>query len=313
MNTLLKKLAELTYFETPDLPSGGGAGAGNGTAVADGQGQTPQGEAGFRQYFPNVPDEHWALIEPHIGQVEAHTTQLQQQMAPFKQLTDAGYTPDVLQGLVNFDQQFNGAPLNTWLQLGTTLQQQGLLDKDVDLEYLAAIANGEDPDAGSTPDATLGVESEGLPQDAQTQQLLGTITQLQDRIDQLESGLQDQDRTRQEQIQDRILEQRMGQMREALTKSGWPEDQLSDEYLTAQVITHRGDFQAATKSMMDQRSALLKGFAEQRNTPPPPTDLPNGAPPTTPRNEGSYRDRGDSWKSATKTASARLQRANQPG
>ena len=301
-----------TVFETPDLPSGGGAGTSGGTAVADGQGRSSSGEpAGFRQYFPNVPDEHWALIEPHIGQVESHTTQLQQQLAPFKQLTDAGYTPETLQGLVNFDRQFNDAPLNTWLQLGTNLQQQGLLDKDVDLEYLAAIAQGEDPDAGSAPGMTPGAELEG--QDPQTQQLLGTIQALQDKVNQLESGLQEENRTRQEQIQDRVLEQRMTQMREALTKSGWPEELLSDEMLTGQVITYRGDFQAATKAMIDQRSALLKGFAGQRNVTPPPTELPNGAPPTKSRDEGSYRDRNDPWKGATRTAAARLQRANQPG
>lgn len=310
--TFFERLAVLLY-ETPDLPSGGGAGASGGTAVADGQGQSSQNEAGFRQYFPNVPDEHWALIEPHIGQVEAHTTQLQQQMAPFKQLVDAGYTPETLQGLVNFDRQFNDAPLNTWLQLGTTLQQQNLLDKDVDLEYLAAIASGQDPDDGSAFGVNPEAESNGQPQDAQTQQLLGTIQALQDKVNQLESGLQDQDRTRQEQIQDRVLETRMGQMREALTKGGWPEELITDDALTAQVIAHRGDFQAATKAMLDQRSALLKGFASSRNTTPPPTDLPNGPPPTTPRDELPYRDRGDSWKGATQQAKARLQRANQPG
>lgn len=314
MNALLKKLAALTFFETPDLPSGGGAGTPADGTAPTGQGQTPAGEnAGFRQYFPNVPDEHWALIEPHVGQIESHTTQLSQQLAPFKQLVDAGYTPEVLTGLVNFDQQFNGAPLNTWLQLGTTLQQQGLLDKDVDLEYLAAIAAGEDPDAGSAPGLSTGAELEGQPQDAHTQQLLSTIQALQEQVNQLQTDRQNDVRTRDEQIQDRVLETRMTQMREALTKSGWPEELLTDQDLTARVIAHRGDFQAATKSMIDQRSALLKGFTQERNTTPPPTDLPNGAPPTTPRDEGSYRDRGDSFKAATRTAQARLQRANQPG
>lgn len=313
MDTLLKRLAVLTFFENPD-PAGGGAGTpGGGTAVADGQGQAPGGEdAGFRQYFPNVPDEHWALVQPHIGQIEAHTTQLQQQLAPYKQLSESGYTPEILQGLVNFDQQFNGQPLSTWLELGTTLQQQGLLDKDVDLEYLAAIAQGEDPDAGSALEGNPGAEPLA-PQDAQTQQLLGTIEQLQARIDQMESGLQSEAQQRQEKIQDQVLERRLTQMREALTKSGWPEELLSDEYLTAQVITARGDYQAATRSLMDQRSALLKGFVAQRQTDPPPTEMPNGAPGSPPRDELSYRDRNDPWKSATKTATARMQRANQPG
>lgn len=326
---LFRKLFSLDggiYFNTPDPASGGGAGTvadGVQPGAQPGQGAPPQQQgvqsAGFRQNFPNVPDEHWALIEPHIGQVEAYTTQLQQQLAPFKSLVDAGYTPDRVQGLVNFETRFEANPLETWVELGKMLQQPGgngqsAVHPDVDLDYLAAIARGEDPEQGAAPGIQPGAAPVQPGADGQTpemQALLQHVQSLQQRLDQAEQTSQQQEVARQTAIQDQVYDRRLGQMREALTQGGWPEDLVSDEMLGSQIIIHRGDFAAATKALLDQRANLLKGFVANRQQ-TQPTDLPNGVPGTASRDVRN-RDKGDSFKEATNRASARLARLNGAG
>jgi hypothetical protein len=315
------------YNETPDPTAvAGGGGAGNpapGTPPV-GQGQppaAPQG-AGVRQFFPNVSDEHWAIMEPHVGQFEGTVTQLQQQAAALKPLTEAGYTPERLQGLVNFEQRFAQRPLDVWLELGNMLQrgengQRPAIDPDVDLEYLAAIARGEDPD--TTPG--VGTTQPGAQQPGQMTpeltQAMQTIAELQQRVEQLQGSFQQDQVQRQTQIQDRFYENRMGQMREVLEKGGWPKELLTDEMLGSSVIVHRGRFDLAAKSLLDQRAALIRGITDPRLNPNDPnnpsrTTLPNGAPPT-PNRDVRSRDSNDPFKVATRSAEARLKRANQPG
>lgn len=323
------------YHETPDPAAvAGGGGAGNpapGTPPAQGgQGQPPaQGQSatppqqGVRQYFPDVPDEHWALMEPHVGRFEGMVTQLQQQVAPFKAMTDAGYDPQRLQGLVNFESRFQQAPLDVWLELGAELQKPGpngqaALHPEVDLEYLAAIARGEDPDVTpGVPPGQPGAPQEGQPTPELTQayQMINDLTQ---QVAQLQQGVQQDQVQRQTAIQDQFYDRRMTQMREALTKGGWPEELLDEKVLGGLVITHRGNFQQATQALLDQRTSLLKGLADQRlnpndpSNPRNPTNTPNGVPPSRDRSV-SRRDNGDPFKTGTRNAEARLKRLNQPG
>lgn len=272
----------------------------------------------MRQYFPNVPDEHWALMEPHVGQFEGFVTQLQQQVAPMKALTDRGYTPERLQGLVNFESKFASKPLDTWLEMGQMLQQPGengapaAIDPDVDLEYLAAIARGEDPDA--TPGVPQG-QPGAVPQGQMTPELQSAyeqIQQLTQTVSQLQQGFQQDQVQRQTAIQDQFYNGRMTQMKDALKKGGWPEELLTDENLGAHVITHRGNFQTATQALLDQRTSLLKGIRDPNLNPNQPTTLPNGAPQSRTR-EVPRRDRSDPFKQGTRNAEARLKRLNQPG
>lgn len=304
-------------METPD-PSGGVGGAGTavpGTALP-GQGQPQQGQAGFRQHFPNVPDEHWALIEPHIGQVEAHTTQLQQQLAPLQPILDAGYTPQSLQGLVSFDQKFNANPLQTWLELGNMLQQSQngaapAIHPDVDLEYLAAIARGQDPDAGSVPGTQPGADPSQVG-DPQYQQLMAQLQAQQQEIASLKGGFEQERVQRETSVQDQLYARRTEQMKQALVQGGWPEELVTEEMMGSAIIMHRGDFAKAAKALLDQRSAMLKGFTQNRQTDPPPTNLPNGAP-SSPTREPQGRNRNDPWKAATRNAEARLKRSGGQG
>lgn len=318
------------YHETPDptvVAGGGGAGNPAPGTPPQGQGQAPaQGGAappqqGARQYFPDVPDEHWALMEPHVGRFEGFVTNLQQQVAQFRPLIDAGVTPDRVQGLVNFENKFAQAPLDTWLEMGQMLQQgqngqRPAIDPDVDLEYLAAISRGEDPD--QTPG--VGQPQPGAQPPGQAtpelQAAYEMINGLKQELSQLQGTFQQDQVQRQTAVQDQFYNRRMGQMREALKKGGWPEELLTDESLGSQVIVHRGDFARATQSLLDQRAALLKGITDPRLNPNDPTTrtttLPNGAPPSANR-DLQRRDRDDPFKAATRNAEARLKRNNGSG
>lgn len=312
----------------PDPAGGGGAGNPAVGTPPPGQGQQPAGGGappqaaatpGVRQYFPDVPDEHWALMEPHVGRFEGMVTQLQQQVAPFKGLVDAGYDPQRLQGLVNFESRFSQDPLRVWLELGEHLQQgEGgqapALHPDVDLEYLGAIARGEDPDA--TPGVPPG-QPGAVPQGQLSPELQAAYEQIQaltQQVSQLQQGFTQEQTERQTAIQDQFYDRRMTQMRGALKQGGWPEELLTDDTLGGMVITHRGDFQKATQALLSQRAALLKGITDSRlnpNDPKTQTALPNGAPPTPDRTVSRRRD-GDPFGKATKNAEARLKRLNSP-
>jgi len=295
---------------SPAPGSSGGAAPAPGTVQPAGdQGQAQNESAGFRQYFPDVPDEHWQLIEPHMGRMQGYVTQMQQQMAPFKSFIDSGYSPEQATNLLRFEQRFAQSPLEVWLELGGLLQQgqngqPPVMDPELDLEHLAALARGEDPDAAPGVGLTQpGAQPQPGSQDPYVQGLEAQLQELQQSIQQDRSS-------RQQMIEDTVYDRELTKMRQTLVQAGWPQEMLSDESLGAHVIVHRGDFGQATKSLVDQRAGLLKGFVQNRNPEPQPTDLPNGAPPTTPREDVKPRDRNDPWKAATRNAQARLARNN---
>src|SRR3982751_1011007 len=88
-------LPPILSHETVDTISSGsqGAPAENGTAQP-GQGQPQQGGTGLDWgMYPNVPEEHRALLEPTLReQIQPYVTRLEQQYAPFKQFE--GVTPE---------------------------------------------------------------------------------------------------------------------------------------------------------------------------------------------------------------------------
>lgn len=279
-----------------------------------GQGQQPQGESGLRQYFPSVPDEHWAIMEPHVQQMGAQITQLQQAVAPLREALNAGYDGEHLARLAQFDMNFRQNPLETWIEIGRNLQQaqggmQPAVDPEVDLDYLAALARGEDPDAapdgGQYPQsgAQQGQGQQGSPE------LMAYVQQLEARVSEMDQNLQQDRNDRQTQVQDAVFMRQLGKLRDTLKQAGWPEEVLTDQALTARVLIHNGQFDAAAKAMVDERSGLLKGWHQQRTEQPPPTNMPNGAP-SSPDRDVRTRDQRDPFKRGTQKASARLARLN---
>jgi hypothetical protein len=194
-----------------------------------------------------------------------------------------------------------------WIRIGEMLQESGEVDPELDLEYLAALASGQDPEAqgGQQPPVANGQVQETGENAVLVQQIQALEAQIQELKQQ---GEQERAR-RTEAIQDQLLEKRMSNMREELQKAGWPEELLTDEALTAQIMAHRGNIASATKSMVDQRSGILKSFTENRQPEGDELELPNGAPPV-PGERSSVRDKNDPWAGARGKATQRLRQAN---
>lgn len=295
------------YFNTPEPGGAGGAGiAADGAQPVEGQG-APAAD-GFWGNFPDVPNEHRALLEPHLKGVQGHVTKLEQQFAPFKSFSEAGMTPESAQGLIQFSRDFDQDPLGMWFRIANMLQQpndQGMsvLDPDIDLEHLAALARGEDPDAGAQQQQPpVGQELEGAdPRDE-------TIARLEARLDQFEQTNQQKELQSQQSREDQLLDRQMTGMRTALKEAGYDEELLTNEQLVSSIIAHKGNIEAATKGLLDLRGGILKGFTEARQG-PGELETPDGLP-STPKNELGPRDRNDPWKKARVGAQATLRREN---
>lgn len=286
--------------ETPEAGGGGvaTAPAPGGVQPADpGQGAPPQGSDGFWSMFPNVPQEQQPILEPHLRGVQGEITRLQQQQAAFKPLTEAGYEPQQLQGLVQFDQRFQSDPTGVWMDMAKMLQSNGVIDEALDLEAVLAIAQGQEiEEEVPAPEGELAPEVQAY------------ISRLEAQIEEIKGGIQ-QDRTRQsELVQDRLLNTQKGKMRETLQKAGYTAEELTDERLNSFIITHRGNITQATEDLVNMRNGILKQFTTNRPT-PDPLETRNGGP-NAPRPPVSNRDKGDPFATARPRAMNRLQRAN---
>lgn len=268
------------YYAAID-PGGAGGGAAPGAQPNGAPTPTPQpggqgnGQGGgFReQFFSNVPDEHWALIEPHISGVNQHMTQLQQRYAPFK-----GYADQDLQGLAQFSDAFNQDPVGQWIRMAQGMQQAGLLDEQLDLEHLRSLVL--DQGLPEPPNARPQPQNGDMPPWAQ---------QLAQRLDQLEGGVNKFQTDHRTQVEDAVLNRQITHITNELKSAGFPEGAVSKEQILASYIAHRGNAGAAVKSFVDVRNALLKGFTKIGEPDPTPTpasnrgnnndlDLPIGAP-----------------------------------
>lgn len=294
-------LIPFLYCETPDLGSGGAGGAvapgavQSGTVVP-GQGTTPAGDSSqFWGLFPNIPEDQRGVLEPHLRHVQSEVGRLQEGQAAFK-----GLDPQQVQGLVQFDTRFQSDPLGTWMDMAKMMQEAGALHADLDLETLLAVAKGEE-----VVDESEGSLIEGLdPAIAQH------IQQLQARLDQFEQRDQQRTVAQQTQVQDRLLETQKGKMKAHLVKAGYPEDLLTDQKLIASIIAHRGQVSSATQSMIDERSALLKGFVQQKTEPSAELEVRNGGPQSPAQPRVSSRDANDPFAKARERATSRLRRSN---
>jgi hypothetical protein len=289
-------------YEVPGGTAGGGAPTPSAPQPgAPGQEPTGQGDGFRQQYFSNVPDEQWALIEPHLQNVNRHVTQTEQRFAPLK-----NYTPEAVQGLAQFAETFERDPRGQWLQLGTVLQQRGLIDPDVDLEYLAAIAAGEDVDEDNG-------QSNG-DQMPPVDQMPPWAQQLARQVEELSGGFNQFQQTTQQARENAALTRQMSWMKGQLSESGIPEELLTDQRLMSSFIAHGGNAQLAVKDLQDMRTGLLKGVTQPANPRPgqQKLDLPNGAPPSPARKTGSPR-RGMFNQETSSAAEQFVRRAAQEG
>jgi hypothetical protein len=270
----------------PAQPPASGQGGGQGQSTADG---------GFNWgLFPDVPEGQRELLRPHLTNVLGHVTRMEQQYAPYKGLTEA-IQPDQVQGLLGFLNNYSNDPLSTWLGLAQSLQESGVINNPAfNMDALQAMIQGQQQQA---PVAGMG-GGEEIPPWAQEMQ-----AQLQQ--------YQQQEQARQEQAQQQqeaqLLQDAHSQMREALTAGGVPEEVQTDQRLTAALIVHEGDVQAAIQSFTTDREGYLKGFVGQNGQQPPPRvgniDVPNNL-------KGK---KGDSFRQASLGAEQMLKQANAAG
>jgi hypothetical protein len=302
----LRNLYQPTFlYEVP-----GGAASGGAPPVAQPAAPTPQptqgqgqGQGdGFRStFFPNVPDEHWQLIEPHIGGVNRHVTQLQQRYAPFN-----SYTPEAVQGLARFAEAFEQNPTAQWIVMARALQQNGQLDPDLDLDHLESLINGQQQAEATSP---VG-EIEGVPP-----QIAEMLQQQQQVIQQLQERLDKGDMTQRQSIEDQALKRTMGWMKTQLKKAGVNEELLTDQRLMGMFISHGGNPQAAIQDAIDYRTALLGGVVPdpKQQSQKQELKLDNGVPPvkTAGVRKPSGGNRRGMFAKVSTAAEQSLARANQ--
>jgi hypothetical protein len=302
----LRNLYQPTFlYEVPGGTASGGAPpvaqpAAPTPQPAQGQGQG-QGD-GFRStFFPNVPDEHWQLIEPHIGGVNRHVTQLQQRYAPFN-----SYTPEAVQGLARFAEAFEQNPTAQWIVMARALQQNGQLDPDLDLDHLESLINGQQQAEATSP---VG-EIEGVPP-----QIAEMLQQQQQVIQQLQERLDKGDLTQRQSIEDQALKRTMGWMKSQLKNAGVDETLLTDQRLMGMFISHGGNPQAAIQDAIDYRTALLGGVVPdpKQQSQKQELKLDNGVPPvkTAGVRKPSGGNRRGMFAKVSTAAEQSLARANQ--
>jgi hypothetical protein len=228
-------------------------------------GQQGQGD-GFRStFFQGVPDDQWALIEPHVGRMNQHFTQLQQRYAPF-----SSYTPEAVQGLARFAESFEADPAGQWITLARALQQQGRLDPDLDVDHLESLLSGQQQQ--QKPQVPEGLNPQD-PRDA-------LIMQLQQKLDEVDGWRQQTQQERTQRVEDVALNKNLDWMKEQLKAGGIDESLLTRNRLIAAFVGHGGNAQAAVQDQLDYRTALMGGVVPDPAQVKKQTtlDLPNGAP-----------------------------------
>ena len=285
---------------TPSVPQPG----------APGQGPAGQGAPDFRQQnFPNVPDDAWTHVEPHAQRIQGYVTQLEQRYAPLKD-----YSPEGIQGLAQFAQQFESDPVGMWMRTARMLAERGVPGlSDLDLDHLEAMLNGQEPPDEGDPSGGApqlpGMQA-GLPPEAQQ-----LIQSLQAEVAELKEGFTTNQQKQRETVENAALQRQLGWMKEQLKSAGIDESLLTPERLLSNFIAHRGNVQAAVKDAQEYRTAILQGLVPDPNNPGPGTKQPlkpaNGGPPAPTKRPGSPR-RG-MFRDVTASAEQAVARMNQEG
>jgi hypothetical protein len=285
-------------YETVDTTSSGsqGAPAEQGT-TQPGQGQPQQGGTGLDWgMYPNVPEEHRALLEPTLReQIQPYVTRLEQQYAPFKQFE--GVTPEDATGLLQMAQSFEQDPVGTWLHMANALNEAGHLS-NVDLEVLQELATGEFQEEPQ--------EMEGVP--PQVAQQLQSLTQWQQQQMQRE---QQREQQRVEERQNAAYNTAVSYIRQQAEQAGFPKGSLSDEHIRAAIVVGNGNREAALKHLVDLRSQMVKGFVQTNTTQTGRPTLPNGAPPSRPERQRQGGNRSPGFDGARTGAEQFLRQQNQ--
>jgi hypothetical protein len=237
------------------------------------------------------------LLEPHLREIQGHITRLEQEHAPFKQLLEAGITGQEVQSLVQWAQNYNADPAKAWLQMGQTLQQQGMIHEDLDYDELTAVATGQ-PD----PSEQAGADQGEVPPWAQG---------LMDEWSQFKNETAQEKQPRMENAQQRLQQQQVSEIREELKEAGLelPEGEDGDRLVIGHLISNQGNRQGTVQGLMTLSGRQLQDAADNANQPAPTNKelMPKGPPAAKPRQERKASTGGDPFKNANKGAEQMLQ------
>lgn len=312
-------------YEVNGAAGGGDAG---GQAVTDPGAQAPTGAQGdaattdaaaneqFWGFFPDVPQEQRSLLEPHLKNVQAYVTRLQQETAPFKALANQGVDAQTMQGLYGFSQRFEANPLETWIEMARALQDpaknngQPVIHDLLDVDLLEKIARGEDPGDQGVDQVVTPPQGQGQGQQSpEIQQLMMVIQQQGQELKSLKQGYEQDKSQAQSRAQERALVSVMGNIRTALESEGFPKDKLSDDMIRSAMITCRGNATQAQKLLSDLRSGAIEGGLQPSPT-PNPLDLSNGQPKPPATQKTTHKD---AFEAARGGAADFLRRQNRAG
>jgi hypothetical protein len=276
---------------------------------ASGQGQSTgqsQGSSFNWGLFPSVPENQRELLQPHLTNVLGHVTRMEQQYAPYKGLLDA-IQPDQVQGLLQFIDNYNSSPLETWMGLGQSLQQDGTIQNpNFSIEALQALVQAQQEAGMGGAQGQMGDMGDMPPWAQAMQQSLQSLTQFMDTQQQAQQAQQQAEMQRQN---DAMLTEARGQIRAQLTAAGIPDGIISDEDITSALITHQGDMNAVVQRFTSLRDAFTGNFVNTNANGQRPLTI-NGAPPQAPGG-GLKEKKGDGFRSASKAAEQYLMQANQ--
>lgn len=283
-----------------DAPAGGdqGAGGGGGTPGAGGGGGFDWGN------FPDVPEEHRALLEPHLKKVQGHVTQLEQSSAPFKELASAGLDADTVKGIIALNNSFDKDPVGTWVSMGREMQQRGLMPDTLEIDAVADILAGKEAEEP----AAEGAEGEDeVPEYAQ---------RLEQRLNERDEADRKRDQEQQAQAQEQQLTQAVENITAQLKEAGLTDEAIAKINIMGPIIANKGDPDAALQEIIGFREEVLKGLTDkQTDTSKEDGDVTltdKGVPPVP---DSGLRGRGSSkgFAEANKSAKQFLDRQRAAG
>ncbi len=224
---------------------------------AGGEGGTPGGEGGGGfdwNLFPDVPEEHRPLLEPHLKKTQGHVTQLEQRLAPFKELADAGLDADTVKGIVALNNSFDKDPMGTWVNMGREMQQRGMLPDVLNMEAVQEILEGKEAE-----------EPEGEGQEPGEEEIPQYARELQERLDRREKEDQEREAQQKAQAQEQQLEQAVQNITAQLKEAGLTDDAIAKINIMGPIIANKGDPDAALQEIIGFREEVLKGLTDNPN------------------------------------------------
>lgn len=287
----------------PGAPPAAGAQPGQGDPTQNG-GQQPPSSDGFRAFFPNVPDEQWSQVEPHLRQVQAHVTRLEQVAKPF---IDSGVTPDEASTLLQFAQAYSDDPVGTWLSQAQALIQNGQLDGDeLNFEELVAIATGQ-PSQEEPGQQELG--EPGGPSSPEVARLEAQVEELTGLVGSMAQDRQQEKTQAQARQQNQLLDQTVTTVKDQLKQAGVPAP--DDNLIIASIIASKGNPSAVVQSLTGYKGEVLRGITEPRQETGQPPRMPRGTPTPPPKQRGTPGGRRDDFAEARAGAAQFLKQQNE--